>query len=107
MKLSYVAPLAIASLFALIQPGLAASRNEEAREKSIALSTVPKPAIDAAKKALGGDPTEAKTIAGTKPQQYELSVKNGSKETSVHVKGDGTIVKRESESDEDADHDND
>ena len=74
---------------------------EEAREKTVEMSSVPKAAVDAAKKALGADPTEAKIINGTKPQQYELEAKTSAgKEVAVHVRGDGTIVKRETESEE-------
>jgi len=90
---------AIGAALVLSGPLLAASKSEEAREKTVALSSVPKAAVDAAKKALGADPTEAKIIAGTKPRQYELEAKNASgQEVAVHVRGDGTIVKRETES---------
>src|SRR5258707_10245930 len=96
-----IAPLAFGAAIVLSTPLLAASRSEEAREKTVALSTVPKAAVDAAKQALGADPTEAKIITGTKPQQYELETRNASgKEASVHVRRDGTIVKRETESGE-------
>ena len=90
---------AIGAALVLSGPLLAASKSEEAREKTVALSSVPKAAVDAAKKALGADPTEAKIITGTKPRQYELEAKNASgQEVAVHVRGDGTIVKRETES---------
>ena len=99
MKKTHIIPMAVGAALALSTPLLAASKNEEAREKSIEMSSVPKAAVDAAKKALGADPTEAKIIHGTKPQQYELAVEaSGGKETAVHVRGDGTIVKRETES---------
>jgi hypothetical protein len=59
---------------------------------------VPKPALDAAKTALGAAPTEAKKVAGTHPQQYELEARNSSgQEMSVHVTGSGTVVKHETE----------
>ena len=94
-------PLIIGAALFLTSPVLAAGKSEEAREKSVDLSTVPKPAIDAAKKALGADPTEAKIINGTRPQQYELAAANASgKEMAVHVRANGTIVKRETESEE-------
>lgn len=96
MKKTHI-PLMIGAALILSGPVLAAS-NEEAREKTVALSSVPKAAVDAAKQALGADPTEAKIISGTKPRQYELAVEaSGGKENAVHVRADGTIVKRETE----------
>ena len=90
--------LIIGTALIISAPVLAASKSEEAREKTVALSSVPKAAVDAAKQALGTDPTEAKIISGTKPQQYELEAKTtGGKEAAVHVRADGTIVKRETE----------
>jgi hypothetical protein len=101
MKNSIIMPLALGALFALSGPLLAASKSEEAREKTVALSSVPQAAVSAAKQALGADPTEAKIINGTSPQQYELEATNSSgKESAVHVRADGTIVKRETESKE-------
>jgi hypothetical protein len=92
-------PLMIGAALVLSGPVLAASKSEEAREKTVALSSVPKAAVDAAKQALGADPTEAKVISGTKPRQYELEAKGASgQEVAVHVRADGTIVKRETES---------
>jgi hypothetical protein len=100
-----LAPFAFGAAILVSSPLLAASSSEEAREKTVALSSVPQAAVDAAKSALGSDPTEAKIITGTKPQQYELEAKNASgKETSVHVRGDGTVVKRETESEENEKH---
>jgi hypothetical protein len=96
-----IAPLAIGAMLVLGGTLLAQDRDEEAQEKSIALSSVPQPARDAAKQALGSDPTEAKIVSGTSPQQYELEARNSSgQESSVHVRGDGTIVKRETENEE-------
>jgi hypothetical protein len=90
-------PLMVGAALALSGPVLAAE-NHEANEKTVALSSVPKAAVDAAKQALGADPTEAKIIAGTKPRQYELEAKNASgQEVAVHVRADGTITKRETE----------
>jgi hypothetical protein len=90
-------PLMIGAALILSGPLYAASP-EEAKEKTVALSSVPKPAIDAAKRALGSDPTDAKIIIGTSPQQYELQAgKDSGKEVAVHVRSDGTIVKRETE----------
>jgi hypothetical protein len=99
----YILPVVIATTFVLGSQSWAASRSEEAREKTVALSSVPQPAVAAARKALGSDPTEAKIISGTRPQQYELSFEKGSRENSVHVRADGTIVKRETEN-ESAEH---
>ncbi len=71
---------------------------EEAQEKTVQLSQVPQPARDAAQKALGTAPTEAKLVNGTSPQEYELEAKATSgKEVSVHVRADGTVVKKETE----------
>lgn len=43
-------------------------------------------------------PTEAKIVSGTTPQQYELEAKDKSgKEVGVHVRADGTVVKKETE----------
>jgi hypothetical protein len=101
MKRVSIIPLAVSAALVASAPLFAASRSEEASEKTIALSSVPKAAVDAAKQALGSDPTEAKIVTGTKPQQYELEAKNASgQEISVHVHGDGTVVKRETESGE-------
>jgi len=98
MKKIHIVPLVAGAVLALSSPLFAASKSEEAREKTVEMSSVPKAAVDAAKKALGADPTEAKIINGTKPQQYELAVEaSGGKESAVHVRGDGTIVKRETE----------
>ena len=97
MKTIPKALLIAGTAFVLSGPAFAASKSEEAREKTVALSSVPKAAMDAAKQALGTDPTEAKTIAGTRPKQYELEARDTSgKEVAVHVRADGTIVKRES-----------
>lgn len=72
------------------------NKQEEANEKTIQLSEVPKAARDAAQKELGTAPTEAKVVNGTSPMQYELEAKaKDGKETSVHVLANGTIVKKE------------
>ena len=71
-------------------------QQEEANEKTIQLSEVPKAARDAAQKELGTAPTEAKIVSGTSPMQYELEAKTtDGKETGVHVLANGTIVKKE------------
>jgi len=89
-------PIVIGALF-LSGPVLAAG-SDEASEKTVPLSSVPKAAVYAAKRALGSDPTDAKIITGTNPQQYELqAAKDSGKEVAVHVRADGTIVKREPE----------
>ncbi|HZQ02094.1 MAG TPA: hypothetical protein VFB13_21290 [Reyranella sp.] len=95
----FVVPLAVAAMLAAA-PSFAQTTKaqEESQEKTIQLSQVPKAARDAGQKALGAAPTEAKIVNGTNPQEYELEAKaaNG-KETSVHVRADGTVVKKESE----------
>jgi hypothetical protein len=64
-------------------------------EQSLDLSQVPQPARNAAQKALGSTPTEAKMVAGTNPQQYELTGKDTSgRVMSVRVLEDGKMVKR-------------
>lgn len=102
MKKIHTIPLMLGAALVLSTPLYAASKSEEAREKTVEMSSVPKAAVDAAKKALGADPTEAKIINGTSPRQYELAVEaSGGKEQAVHVRGDGTIVKRETENEKD------
>ncbi|HWF63362.1 MAG TPA: hypothetical protein VN685_01985 [Rhizomicrobium sp.] len=101
MKKIMIAPLTVGALLVLGGPLFAQSSGEESREKPIALSSVPQAAKDAAKQALGSDPTEAKIISGTRPQQYELEARNSSgQEASVHVRGDGRVIKRETENEE-------
>jgi len=98
MKKILIAPLAISAIFVLAGPLLAQSAKEDSREKTVALSSVPQPPMDAAKQALGSEPTEAKIIAGTRPQQYELEAKNSSgQEKAIHVTAAGKIVKHETE----------
>jgi len=97
MKNRLAVPLLVGAVLVLGGPAFTAEI-EEAKEKTVAVSSVPKAAVDAAKQALGSDPTEAKIISGTNPQQYELEARNSSgKEVAVHVRADGTIVKRETE----------
>jgi cytochrome c556 len=96
----YILPIVFAMASVAGGAVYAAGESEEAREKTIALSSVPKTAVDAAKQALGAEPTEAKIINGTRPQQYELAVESGGKEQAVHVRANGTIVKREAENEE-------
>ena len=98
----YILPIVFALASVDGGAAYAAGESEEAREKT-ALSSVPKAAVDAAKQALGAEPTEAKIINGTKPQQYELAVESGGKENAVHVRANGTIVKHETEN-ESAEH---
>jgi hypothetical protein len=91
-------PTAVGLLVVLTGPSFAQNRSEEAREKTIQLSEVPQAARDAAEKALGTAPTEAKLVSGTSPQQYELEAKNAAgKEVAVHVLANGKVVKKESE----------
>ncbi len=100
MRKALIVPIALGAALALNGPAFAAA-SDEAREKTVALSSVPQPAMDAAKKALGKNPTEAKIVTGTSPQQYELEARNASgKEIAVHVRADGTVMKHERESTE-------
>jgi hypothetical protein len=99
----HLLPVMAGAVLVFSSYAFAQGRSEEARERTIELSSVPKPAVDAARKALGADPTEAKIIRGTRPQQYEVAVESGGKENAVHVRANGTIVKRETEN-ESAEH---
>ncbi|MFL6603634.1 MAG: hypothetical protein ACJ8R9_20225 [Steroidobacteraceae bacterium] len=101
MTRTWIAAAATGLIVAFAAPGFAQDKSEEAREKTIRLSEVPKAARDAAQKALGTAPTEAKLVSGTQPQEYELEAKKaGGKEMSVHVTADGKVVKTESEENE-------
>lgn len=92
-----IAAAAAGLIVAFVTPNFAQSQSEEAREKTIKLAEVPQAARDAARKALGTAPTEAKIVSGTSPQEYELEAKNADgKEVGVHVTGDGKVVKTES-----------
>jgi uncharacterized membrane protein YkoI len=106
-------PIVLASLGVLTlaaTPALAQSKGEEAKEQKIPLSQVPKPAMDAAKQALGGDVKEAEVMKSGRASVYELSAgKDASgKEQAVHVDANGKILKRETESEgKDKDKDKD
>ena len=94
----FAVPIAMAVLLATAPCFAQAKAQEEGQEKTIQLSQVPKVARDAAQKALGSAPTEAKLVNGTNPQEYELEAKTTTgKEVSVHVRADGTVVKKETE----------
>lgn len=72
-------------------------------ERAVPLSSVPKPAIDSARKALGFTPAKAKIVSGSNPQEWILTTKNGlGEEIGIYVRADGTVVKR---ADEDNDED--
>ena len=91
---SILTQAALALLVVATAPSFGQDKDEESREKAIQLSEVPQAAMDAARKALGTAPTEARIISGTSPQQYELEAKNkAGKEVSVHVSADGKVVK--------------
>lgn len=91
-------PSTLGLLLVLSGPSFAQSRSEESREKPIQMTEVPQAARDAAEKALGVAPTEAKIVQGTSPQQYELEAKTASgKEVAVHVLANGKVVKKEKE----------
>jgi len=92
---SILTPVALGLLVVVTAPSFGQGKDEESREKTVQLSEVPQAAMDAARKALGTAPTEAKIISGTSPQQYELEAKNkAGKEVSVHVSADGKVVKK-------------
>lgn len=74
------------------------SKSEEAREKPIPLAQVPKPAVDAAKKVIGPNITEARVMREHGQRVYELGAKDASgKEKEVHVSANGKILKTETE----------
>jgi hypothetical protein len=95
----FAIPLTLGVVMSATAPSFAQTKaQEEANEKTVQLSQVPEAARNAAQKELGATPTEAKLVSGTNPQQYELEAKDKSgKEISVHVQGNGTIVKKETE----------
>lgn len=70
------------------------SSHESRQEQTVEMSQVPRPAVDAAQKALGTSPTDAKVIVGTSPQEYVLMAKSSSgKKAKVHVLADGTVMR--------------
>lgn len=100
MKLTrqLIVPAAMGMFLVLGPQSFGQSRNEQAQEQPVQLSQVPQPARNAAQKALGAAPTEAKVVVGTSPQEYELWAKDQSgKAVSVHVLADGKVLKKEKE----------
>lgn len=92
---SILTPAALGVFAVLTAPSLSHDKDEASRETTVQLSQVPQAALDAAQRALGTAPTEAKIINGTSPQQYELEAKNkAGKEMGVHVSADGKILKK-------------
>ena len=92
---SILTPVALGLLVVVTAPSFGQGKDEESREKTVQLSEVPQAAMDAARKALGTAPTEAKIISGTSPQQYELEAKNkAGREVAVHVSADGKVLKK-------------
>lgn len=92
---SLLTPVTLGLLVVVTAPSFGQNKDEESREKTVQLSQVPRAAVDAAQKALGTAPTEAKMISGTSPQEYELEAKNKSgKEIGVHVSADGKVLKK-------------
>jgi hypothetical protein len=66
--------------------------NEPSVERTVALSSVPRAALDAAQHSLGTRPTLAKIVVGSKPKQYDLLAKDDSDaRIGVHVRADGVI----------------
>jgi hypothetical protein len=95
----YLLPVAMGVLLFSATPNFAQNTGESTsksgHEQTVDVSQVPKPALDAAQKALGTNPTSAKVIVGTSPQEYELMAKNKSgKRMKVHVLADGTVMKK-------------
>jgi hypothetical protein len=95
----YLLPAAMGVLLISAAPNFAQttgqSTRESGQEQTVDVSQVPKPARDAAEKALGTTPTGAKVIVGTSPQEYEMIAKNKSgKQVKVHVLADGTVMKK-------------
>ena len=92
---SILTPIALGLLVVVTAPSFGQGKDQESREKTVQLSEVPQAAMDAARKALGTAPTEAKIISGTSPQQYELEAKNkAGREVAVHVSADGKVLKK-------------
>jgi hypothetical protein len=95
----YLLPAAMGVLLLSAAPSLAQSTGESTntsgQEETVDVSQVPKPALNAAQKALGTTPTDAKVVVGTSPQEYELMAKSKSgKEAKVYVLADGTVLKK-------------
>lgn len=89
-------PAAMGLFLVLGSQSFGQSSSEQAQEQPVQISQVPQLARNAAQKALGTTPTDAKVVVGTSPQEYELTAKNKSgKEVSVHVLADGTVLKKE------------
>ena len=95
----YLLPAAMGVLLISASPGFAQTTGESTatagQEQTVDISQVPKPALEAARKALGKKPTDAKVVVGTSPQEYELMAKSkAGKEHKVHVLADGTVMKK-------------
>jgi len=89
---------ALGAILVATVPAMAQSKSEEAKEKPVQLSEVPQAARDAARKALGSAPTEAKVMEEKGQRVYELEAKQAAgKEKSVHVTADGKILKHEND----------
>jgi hypothetical protein len=69
----------------------AGAANEPSGEKPVSLSSVPRPALEAAQRSLRTRPTLAKIVVGTKPEQYDLWAKDDSDQR-IHVRADGTAT---------------
>ena len=94
----WILAASVGLISAVITPTFGQNQREESRESTIQMSQVPQAAVDAARRALGTAPTEAKIVRGTRPQEYELEVESkGGKERSVHVLANGKVVKHERE----------
>ena len=99
MKLMRVRPMIPATMSLLVVFGSQAfgqSTGDEGQEQFIQISQVPKPALDAAQKALGSTPTKAGIVVGTDPQVYDLQATNQSgKAVGINVLADGKVLEKD------------
>jgi hypothetical protein len=90
--------LALTAAPALAQSNAAATHGkaaEAAQASPVALSDVPKPALDAAKTALGAEPSTAKSMKHGGQTVYWLAAKDASgKSEAVVVSADGKVLKK-------------
>lgn len=91
MKRALIIAAAAGALAAASIPAGAA--NEPSGERIVALSSVPRPALEAAQQSLGTRPTLAKIVVGSRPEQYDLLAKDDADQRiGVHVRADGTVT---------------
>ena len=91
MKKILVIAAAVSVLASASDPAGAA--NDASGEKIVALSSVPKPALEAAQHSLGTRPTLAKLVVRSRPKQYDLLAKDDADQRiGIHVRADGTVT---------------